>query len=273
MIEKVTAPFGISPEADAEIRARLHSVQSTGQKILLAVESGSRAWGFPSIDSDYDCRFLYVRPVADHLTLEQHRDVIEFPIVDDIDVGGWDLRKALLLALGGNAVVVEWATSPIRYIEDAGFQQRLFPVLDKIIDPARVSRHYLGLARSHITRIGSFSADVRLKKLFYLIRPIIALDWMRQRDFQQLPPMSMTQSLQETQIPSDVVAEINGLIERKAQSREMGEGPIPPILARYLESRYGHHELNLPPLARDEQHLADRRAIAGNFYREEVERY
>ena len=82
-------------------------MRSQGVIILFAIESGSRAWGFPSPDSDYDCRFVYIRRVSDHLVLQQPRDVIEFPIEGEIDAGGWDLRKALLLALGGNAVIVE----------------------------------------------------------------------------------------------------------------------------------------------------------------------
>lgn len=264
-------PAGVSREAHAEIRARLEKARASGVEILLAVESGSRAWGFPSPDSDYDCRFLYARPASDHLTLEPHRDVMEFPIEDDIDVGGWDLRKALLLALGGNAVVVEWATSPIRYMEAAGFRGRLLPLLAEIVEPARVSRHYLGLARSHIARIGSLSSDVRLKKLFYLVRPIVALDWMQERGFTQLPPMNLVECMRRTSLPADVSSAIEELIRRKKQTREMGEGPVPRALALYLESRYGHHELNMPPLARDDEASDRRRMRAAAFYRREIE--
>jgi predicted nucleotidyltransferase len=106
---------GFSPDAVSEVRRRLDMVRSSGVRILFAIESGSRAWGFPSPDSDYDCRFIYVRPIEDHLKLAAERDVIEFPIEGEIDTGGWDLRKALLLALKGNAVIGEWVHSPHVY--------------------------------------------------------------------------------------------------------------------------------------------------------------
>lgn len=109
-------------------------------RIGFAIESGSRAWGFPSPDSDYDCRFVYVRPVADHIALDMARDVIEFPIVGLIDTGGWDLRKALHLALSGNAVIVEWLKSPLVYEEEPGFRARMAALLDEIMEPRRVAR-------------------------------------------------------------------------------------------------------------------------------------
>lgn len=62
-------------------------------KILLAVESGSRAWGFASPDSDYDVRFIYIRRMEDYLKLEKVRDVIELPMDDVLDMNGWDLQK------------------------------------------------------------------------------------------------------------------------------------------------------------------------------------
>ncbi|CDX41987.1 conserved hypothetical protein [Mesorhizobium sp. ORS 3359] len=264
-------PADFAPEAVAAIRARLDMARAQGAKILFAIESGSRAWGFPSPDSDYDCRFVYVRPVADHLVLEQARDVIEFPLEGEIDAGGWDLRKALLLALGGNAVVVEWAKSPIVYEETAGFRDRLLDLLAEIVDPVKVSRHYLGLARSHVSKIGRFAGEVKLKKLFYLIRPIVALDWMEQRDFATLPPMNMVDCLAETEIPAQAAGEIRKLIEKKRETRELGTGPIPAAIARYLEARYGHHEMNLSGPVRDVARQVRNRALANDFYRREAE--
>lgn len=242
-----------------------------GARVLFAIESGSRAWGFPSPDSDYDCRFVYIRSVADHLVLEQPREVIEFPLEGEIDAGGWDLRKALLLALGGNAVIVEWAKSPIVYEEIDGFRQRLLDLLAEIVDPVRVSRHYLGLARSHVAKIGSFSCEVKLKKLFYLIRPIVALDWMEQRGFAYLPPMNMIDCLAETKLPPEAADAVYHLIDKKRQTREMGTGPIPTEIARYLEARYGHHEMNPAELVKDEERQIRNRSRATAFYRREAE--
>ncbi len=265
-----TLPPDFSPEAVSAIRDRLDAARQ-GASILFAIESGSRAWGFPSPDSDYDCRFVYVRPPAAHLVLEQPRDVIEFPIEGEIDAGGWDLRKALLLALAGNAVVVEWVGSPIVYEEQPGIRAALGALLDQIVDPARVSHHYLGLARSHIARIGSFSSEVKLKKLFYLIRPIVALDWMAQRDFAELPPMNLVECLAGAAIPDDARREIEDLIALKAITREMGSGSIPPGIAGFLEQRYGHHEMNPAVTDRDKEQAARNRMAAESFYRRTVE--
>ncbi|MBZ9994708.1 DNA polymerase beta superfamily protein [Mesorhizobium sp. BH1-1-4] len=246
-------------------------MRTQGVRILFAIESGSRAWGFPSPDSDYDCRFVYIRPVLDHLVLQQPRDVIEFPIEGEIDAGGWDLRKALLLALGGNAVIVEWAKSPVVYEEVAGFRARLLDLLAEIVDPGKVSHHYLGLARSHVSRIGSFADEVKLKKLFYLIRPLVALDWMEQHGFADLPPMNLGECLDQTDVPAPASEEIRRLIERKSQTREMGSGLIPTAIAHYLEARYGHHEMNLAAPVRDEIRHAHKHALATGFYRQEAE--
>lgn len=264
-------PADFSMEAVAAIGERLAKVRDDGARILFAIESGSRAWGFPSPDSDYDCRFVYVRSPSQHYVLEQPRDVIEFPVEGDIDAGGWDLRKALLLALGGNAVVVEWANSPISYEEVPGFRPRLRQLLHQIVDPSRVARHYLGLARSHIGRIGGFSTEVKLKKLFYLVRPIVALDWMEQRAFGRLPQMSLTANLEQTDMPQDARLAIHHLIEAKSRTRELGTGPIPLPIANYLEARYSHHDANMTTSMFDAGQAVHARALAEAFYRGEVE--
>jgi predicted nucleotidyltransferase len=265
-------PDEFSTDAIASVRARLETVRSDGLRLLFAIESGSRAWGFPSPDSDYDCRFVYVRPPRDHLVLEQPRNVIEFPVEGEVDVGGWDLRKALLLGLNGNAVVVEWANSRIVYEEIDGFRPRLLALLQQIVDPAKVAKHYLGLARSHIARIGSFDSDVKLKRVFYLLRPLIALDWMEQRQFGSLPPMNMMECLAETEIATDARDEIHLLVKAKAKTREMGAGKIPAAIARNAQTRYACHEANIPAEGRNETRRRDDRALAEGFYRDEVER-
>lgn len=208
-----------------------------------------------------------------HLVLTQPRDVIEFPIEGEIDAGGWDLRKALLLALAGNAVIVEWVKSPIVYEEISGFRRSLVEILDRIVDPVRVSQHYLGLARSHVARLGRFSDEVNLKKLFYLIRPIVALDWMEQRHFAALPPMALPDCIAEIELPAATIHAIRGLIDRKAETREMGTGLIPVPIADYLEQRYTHHEKNIPDMRNDATDLASRHQLAEGFYRETIERF
>ena len=98
----------IDPAFRSRAEAALAAVeQEDGVRILLAIESGSRAWGFPSRDSDYDVRFIFVRPLAAYLSIVPPRDVIERPIGADLDLGGWDLRKALGLMVRSNAVVLE----------------------------------------------------------------------------------------------------------------------------------------------------------------------
>lgn len=221
------------PLAVAEIRKRLESVKASGIRIGFAIESGSRAWGFPSPDSDYDCRFIYVRSRNDYLSLFPPRDVIEFPIVGDVDAGGWDLRKALLLALKGNAALVEWVTSPIAYEEEPGFRDRLKLLLDEIMVPRKVALHYVGLLHRHVPSDGF--AQSKLKKLLYSVRPAVALHWMRQRDFDLLPPMNMMECLDGCRLPDDQRQGILDLVALKKITREMGEGPVPVPIAALLQ--------------------------------------
>src|SRR5580698_6695076 len=116
-------PPSFAEGAVTAIDARLADIaRDHGVSIPLAIESGSRAWGFPSPDSDYDCRFVFVRPVNQYLSPWQQRDVIETPLEGDLDVSGWDLAKAIKLLLKGNAVIIEWLTSPIVYDGDARFR-------------------------------------------------------------------------------------------------------------------------------------------------------
>jgi predicted nucleotidyltransferase len=258
---------GFDPQAVAEIRARLDLARRRGVTILFAIESGSRAWGFPSPDSDYDCRFVYVWPAEDHLVLRAQRDVIEFPIEGEIDAGGWDLRKALLLALKGNAVILEWVKSPHAYEEIAGFRQGLLDTLDEIVEPELVARHYLGLLKRHDAADG----DVRLKKLFYAIRPALSLAYMEERGFRRLPPMDMQGLMSGVNLAPDLAALIGELLTIKQATREMGTGPVPRLLAGYLrQSRQHFDALMEKTVAINTARDKERFAIAERFYRRTV---
>jgi hypothetical protein len=135
------------PDKRQAIEMRLAEIEERHRvKILLAVESGSRAWGFPSADSDYDVRFIYVRSLISYLSFKQPRDVIEQPINKLLDMSGWDLRKAIGLALRSNATVGEWLTSPIVYRYDVRACGLLLDFVHRNFSPRHYALHYLSFA-------------------------------------------------------------------------------------------------------------------------------
>jgi len=211
----------VSPERRAQIGRKLDQIAfEEGVRILLAVESGSRAWGFHSPDSDYDVRFLYVRPANDYLALQPMRDVIERPIdADDLDVGGWDVSKALKLVARGNAVVSEWLSSPIIYAEDSAFRPLFAPLARDWQKLHGDVAHYFGLARRQWGSFIEGRTEVRLKKYFYVIRPAVTLQWLREGNT-GTPPMNLPKLLEGVRLP-DVTAE--ALINLQARKQTLGE--------------------------------------------------
>ena len=181
-------------------------------RILLAVESGSRAWGFPSPDSDYDVRFLYARPRDWYLALDKRRDV--HPFEDPLDINGWD--KALQLLLRANPVLSEWLVSPIRYREDENCARRLLAARTRFRRSARY--HYLHLGRSSYRKELAGRETIRLKKYFYSLRPALALRWLRNRA--AMPPMDLPTLM--AGLGSELREAIDELIARKAKRSETG---------------------------------------------------
>lgn len=216
-----------------EVQRRLDEIERReGCRILFAIESGSRAWGFPSPDSDYDVRFVYVRPADWYLSLHPGRDVIETPIEDDMDVNGWDLRKALLLVLKSNAVISEWLESPIVYRRDAAALRQLRRFADRALHPRALAYHYLHLARQQ--EAARLSRDqIALKRYFYALRPALTLRFLRRHPGQR-PPMHMAALLAAADLPPATLGKIEGLVAAKRQTREMGSGRRIPVLDRLI---------------------------------------
>ena len=223
----------IPPAARAEILRRLRAIEAKDRvRVLFAVESGSRAWGFASPDSDYDCRFLYLRSLDDYLSLFAVRDVIERPIEDLFDVNGWDLAKALRLMIGGNSVIQEWLASPIVYRVDAGFVAALKPIAKAWRYAYADAHHYHGLLATQFHRHIGDRKTVNLKKYFYAIRPAIALHWLRERGGS--PPMDLPSLTAGVALPSAVARALDELRAAKRQASELGEGARIPALDSYI---------------------------------------
>jgi predicted nucleotidyltransferase len=232
----------ILPAVSAEIRARLADLRGRlAVAIPLAVESGSRAWGFPSPDSDYDCRFVFVRRVDDYLSPWARRDVIEMPIEGDFDINGWELGKALKLMLKGNAVILEWLQSPIVYDVDVSFREGFLALAQSHADRRIVGLHYFHLG---VGQWNSFFGGDRkpgpVKKIFYALRPAVALRWMLLHRDHAVPPMHFPTLLEQCDLGTEVRAPIADLLQRKATTRELGTAPVPPALAGFIESEFAH---------------------------------
>lgn len=139
--------------------------ESENIKILLAVESGSRAWGFASPDSDYDVRFVYIRRPEDYLRLDAIRDVIELPIDDILDINGWDLQKTLRLLYKSNPILFEWFSSPIVY-QETEFADKLRDLMMHYFSSKKTLYHYISMAEKNYR--GYLKGElVRAKKYFY----------------------------------------------------------------------------------------------------------
>ena len=198
-------------------------------RVLFAVESGSRAWGFASPDSDYDVRFVYVHQREWYLSLDDQRDVVE--VTDgDLDVSGWELRKALRLLRKSNASLLEWLGSPVVYREDKRLANELRDLATECLSVGRCFQHYFYLARGQYERY--LMADrVRLKKYFYVLRPLLACRWLEKRS--QSVPVVFQTLLDATVKEPEVRAAVETLLQRKKLAGEQ-EARLPdPVLHRF----------------------------------------
>ena len=216
--------------------------------IMYACESGSRAWGFASPDSDFDIRFVYKRQLTDYLVLRDHPDTLEFPIADNLDFGGWDLKKFLNHVGKSNCVMFEWLQSPIVYCNRSGFQQKYRTVIDNCFEPRATLNHYLGLTKRTLLEFGD-AQEVNIKKYFYILRPVLAALWIHEKN--AIPPMEFGSLLSGLRIPDKVLSAIAALRKSKQSAVESEmirrNGPIEDFVNSVVRSC----EQNLPVSTRD----------------------
>lgn len=228
----------ISPTMHKTILDQLRRIETRENvRILFAIESGSRAWGFPSPDSDYDARFVYARPRDWYLSLEPGRDVIELPIDGELDINGWDIKKALNLLLKPNPVLLEWLSSPIRYMWDGETCQKLKSFAELIAHGPACLHHYLHLGGRQWDVYIDGKDLVNLKKYFYIVRPALAIRWMRMRP-DEVPPMNFQELVGGTDLSAKLTAALSDLLIAKSQSKEIGEAPRVPVIDEFIVAEF-----------------------------------
>ncbi|MGE8205652.1 nucleotidyltransferase domain-containing protein [Heyndrickxia sp. NPDC080065] len=206
-------------------------------KVLYACESGSRAWGFPSKDSDFDVRFIYIHNRDWYLSIDQKRDVIELPMNDFLDINGWELTKALRLFRKSNPPLLEWLNSGIVYYQAFSVVDKLRDLTNRFYMPTAGIYHYLNMAKRNYRDLLK-NDQVKVKKYFNVLRPILACKWIE--TYNSVPPLLFTKLLNDI-IPEGLLkTEINHLIERKVSGMELNFEPRIEVINEYLESEIEH---------------------------------
>lgn len=198
--------------------------QNYGVEILFAVESGSRAWGFASPDSDYDIRFVYKRKTKAYLNLWDSKDTIQFMTEDDLDGSGWDLKKATMLLAKSNASFLGWLFSPIVYVNKGDTLALMQKLATDNFNPVSGFYHYHSMNKGFYEQLES--GDISIKAFFYATRTALCANWILH--YETVPPVKFTDLYRL--IDKESANRLNELIEKKATINEAGKTELDPIV-------------------------------------------
>ena len=230
-----------------EIADKLAEIEEKEKvQILYAVESGSRAWGVASPDSDYDVRFIYVRKKEDYLSVQEKRDVIEWQLDDVLDINGWDLKKTLVQFHKGNATLFEWANSPIIYkITDEW--KAVYEGCKQYFSEKTALHHYYGTANSTFKQYLQ-NGEVKYKKYVYALRPLLACKYIE--DHHSVPPVKFDDLLRQN-LPKELSMEIEKMLEIKTKCDEKDLNPKMPVIQKFIEDEIARYEQTLKNMPDD----------------------
>lgn len=216
-----------------EIESRLQETELEEEVcIFYACESGSRAWGFPSADSDYDVRFLYIHHPNWYLSIDEKRDVIERNISNSIDLSGWDIRKALKLLRKSDPPLMEWLNSPIVYQQRAGIVEKIRQLMPEYYSPKSCLYHYFHMAEGNFREYLK-GEIVWVKKYFYVLRPILACKWIEAG--YGIVPMEFDHLIDRLVKDGELKSAIEELVKRKRAGQELDREPRIPIISEFIE--------------------------------------
>lgn len=230
----------VSDEKRQLILDKLGAIEAEhGVRVLFAIEGGSRAWGFPSPDSAYEVRFVYAHPIDWYLAVKPGRDVIEGPVDDELGLSGRDIRKAMSLLLKPSPDMLEWLSSPVRYLENDRINERLIALSGKVAHAPACLHHYLQLGEAQWQRHVGGRTEVTLKNYFHVLRPALAIRWIRLNP-DRLPPMNIQAMSNSLDLDEETLREIARLLALKDDTRENGEGDRIPLLDRLIEDELAY---------------------------------
>lgn len=228
-----------------EISDKLAEIEAKENvKVLYAVESGSRAWGVESPDSDYDVRFVYVRPKEDYLRLDERRDVIEWQLDEVLDINGWDLKKTLIQFHKGNATLFEWANSPVVYKSTEEWNE-IYESCKQYFSEKAALYHYYGTANSTYKQYLQ-EDTIKYKKYIYALRPLLACKYIETNH--TIPPVRFDELLRQS-LPKELSEEIERMLIIKAKSDEKDKNPKMLVIQQFIEAeieRYGQLSKEMP---------------------------
>jgi len=202
--------------------------------ILYAAESGSRAWGCPSPDSDYDVRIIYKRAKSDYLNITDKPDTINYFHGELLDINGWDIKKTLKLIRKSNATPFEWAQSPIKYKEVNNFSSVLMDLCREYFRPRYAINHYRGIAKNSFLG-NDLTGKIKLKKLFYVLRPLMAAKWIIKNN--EIPPMDIPNLISIVD-DKEIVTHINDLLEIKNAAKEDYVHQMDKLISDFVEEEF-----------------------------------
>ena len=207
-------------------------------KVLHAIESGSRAWGFASPDSDYDVRFIYVHNKDFYLSLRENKDFINWELNEMLDINGWDLKKVLKHFHKSNATLFEWSNSPVVYYTTDEWKNIYDSVGCKYFAAKSFLYHYYGTANKNYNKY--LCEDmVKYKKYFYVLRPILACKWIEEN---RCPPPVLFDELFNTVLEDEMKEIIEGLLAKKIRMSEADKAPRIEVINKYIEKRLAYYK-------------------------------
>ena len=220
-------------EITQEIKEKLSQIeQRENIRILYACESGSRAWGFASPDSDYDVRFIFIRPAEDYLRVKELPDFIDAELNEVYDINGWDLKKFFKQLYKSNPVLFEWANSPIVYKTTPEWES-IKAIMREYVLLVAMIHHYRGMAKSNV-RSNFSTAEVVLKKYLYVLRPVLACVWIMQKH--TVPPTEFSKLVDEV-LPDELKTSVEELLAVKMKSGEKEKGSRIPQIDSFIEAK------------------------------------